>query len=139
MNPFDNEPPDTLFSLTMPMVQAFSLRGLRIGHDEASILMPAQPQYANSRGDVHGGAYAVLLDCALSCAARAHDPTRYGVVTVDMSVHYVAPTQGDAIGTARCERRGKSLSFVRGEVRDTDGQLLALATGTFKLVERAGR
>ena len=133
----DNEAPDTLFSLRMPMVQAFGLRGQRIGDDQATVLMPANPIYTNSRGDVHGGAFAVLMDCVLSCAARSHDPARFGVLTVDMSLHYVAGTRGDVIATARCERRGKSLCFVRGEARDADGNLLTLATGTFKLVERA--
>lgn len=134
---FDNEAPDHLFSLRMPMVQAFGLRGVRIGNDEAEVLMPADPRYTNSRGDVHGGAFAVLMDSVLSCAARAHDPARFGVLTVDMAVHYVAGARGDVIGTARCERRGKSLCFVRGEARDRDGQLLILATGTFKLVDRS--
>jgi uncharacterized protein (TIGR00369 family) len=137
MTLFSNEAPNMLFSLTMPMVQAFGLRGVRIGDNQATVLMPANPLYTNSRGDVHGGAYAVLMDCALSCAARSHDPARFGVITVDISVHFMAPTRGDVIGTARCERRGKSLCFVRGEAHDADGQLLALATGTFKLVERA--
>jgi len=137
MNPFGDEAPNTLFTLPMPMVQSFGLRGLSIGGDEARVLMPANPLYTNSRGDVHGGAYGVLLDCVLSCAARAHDPARYGVVTVDMSIHFVAPTKGDVVGRATCERRGKSLCFVRGEARDAAGTLLALATGTFKLMERA--
>jgi uncharacterized protein (TIGR00369 family) len=133
---FSNESPDTLFSLRMPMVQAFGLQGVRIGDDQATVLMPADARHANSRGDVHGGAFAVLMDCVLSCAARAHDPTRFGVITVDMALHFVAGTRGDVVATARCERRGKSLCFVRGEAHDADGNLLTLATGTFKLVER---
>lgn len=137
MNPFRDEPVDTLFSLTMPMVQVFGLRGLAIGDDEASVLMPADPRFTNSRGDVHGGAYGVLMDTVLSCAARSHDPARFGVITVDMSLHFVAGTRGDVTATARCERRGKSLSFVRGEARDAGGNLLVLATGTFKLVDRS--
>ena len=137
MNPFGDEAPNVLFTLSMPMVQAFGMRGLSIGGDQARVLMPANPLYTNSRGDVHGGAFAVLMDCVLSCAARSHEPSRYGVITVDMSLHYVAGTRGDVIATARCERRGKSLCFVRGEARDADGNLLTLATGTFKLVERS--
>ncbi|MFT3718395.1 PaaI family thioesterase [Pseudorhodoferax sp.] len=137
MNSFSLEAPDTLFGLRIPIAQAFGLRGVRIGDDQATVLMPADPRYTNSRGDVHGGAYAVLMDAVLSCAARAHAPSRYGVITVDLVLHYVAGTRGDVIATARCERRGKSLCFVRGEARDADGTLLTLATGTFKLVERA--
>ncbi len=133
---FSNEAPDTLFSLRMPMVQAFSLQGVRIGDDQATVFMPANALHTNSRGDVHGGAYAVLMDCVLSCAARSHEPARFGVITVDMALHFVASTRGDVVATARCERRGKTLCFVRGEAHDADGNLLTLATGTFKLVER---
>jgi uncharacterized protein (TIGR00369 family) len=136
MNPFADEAPDTLFGLRVPMVQAFGLRAVRIGDDEATVRMPANPSYTNSRGDVHGGALAVLMDSVLSCAARSHAPTEYGVVTVDMALHYVAGARGDVTATARCERRGKSLCFVRGEARDAEGTLLTLATGTFKLLAK---
>ncbi|MGO4390368.1 PaaI family thioesterase [Variovorax sp. M-6] len=121
----------------MPMVQAFGLRGEQIGHDRTRVRMPFDPMHTNSRGDVHGGALAVLLDCTLSSAVRAHAPTQFGVVTIDITVHFVAPSSGDVVGSASCARRGRSLCFASGEVRDTQGELLALATGTFKLVERA--
>jgi len=135
--PFENEDPGVLFALPMPMAEAFGLRGENIGSDQATVRMPHNAMHTNSRGDVHGGALAVLLDCTLACAARAHAPVRFGVVTVDMALHYLAPCNGDVIGTAICELRGRSLCFVRGEARSTQGELLALATGTFKLVERA--
>lgn len=51
--------------------------------------------------------------------------------------HYRAMNRdGDVIASAVCERRGRSLCFVRGEARDSNGALLALATGSFKLIER---
>jgi uncharacterized protein (TIGR00369 family) len=131
-----NDAPDELFGLPMPMVQVFGLKGEAIGDDRAQVRMPRNPAHSNSRGDVHGGALAVLMDCALAGAARSPAPTQFGVVTVDMTLHFVAPCSGDVIATTHCERRGRSLCFVRGEARSEDGELLALATGTFKLVER---
>lgn len=128
--------PDQLFGLVMPMVEVFALKGEAIGDDRARVRMPRNRAHSNSRGEVHGGALAVLLDCALACAARSHAPTAFGVVTVDMTLHFVAPSDGDVIATTFCERRGRSLCFVRGEARSENGELLALATGTFKLVER---
>jgi len=137
MKPFEHEAPGMLFGLPMPMAQTFGLRGEKIGDMHATVRMPRNELHTNSRGDVHGGALAVLLDCTLASAARAHAPVRFGVVTVDMALHFVAPCNGDVIATATCERRGRSLCFVRGEARNAQGELLALATGTFKLVERA--
>ena len=131
-----NDRPDQLFGLAMPMVEVFGLKGETIGEDRARVRMPRNRAHSNSRGEVHGGALAVLLDCALACAARSHAPTSFGVVTVDMTLHFVAPSDGDVIATTFCERRGRSLCFVRGEARSESGELLSLATGTFKLVER---
>lgn len=134
MTSFDD---DTFFGLPIPLATTFGLRGESIGDDRATVRLPAHPGLTNSRGDVHGGAITALFDCALSAAARSHAPTRYGVVTIDLTVHFVEAGRGDVVCSAVCERRGRSISFVRGEARDDAGTLLALATGSFKLVERA--
>lgn len=136
-NSFAGEAPHMLFGLPMPMAAAMALRGERIGGDRAQIRMAFQPGLANSRGEVHGGSIATLLDCALAAAARAHDPAAFGVATIDLTLHFVSAGKGDLIATAHCERRGRSISFARGEVRTEDGALVALATGTFKLMARA--
>lgn len=136
-NPFEGEPSGMLFGLPMPMAAAMALRGERIGGDRAQIRLGFQPELANSRGEVHGGSIATLLDCALAAAARAHDPAAFGVATIDLTLHFVSAGKGDLIATAHCERRGRSISFARGEVRTEDGALVALATGTFKLMARA--
>lgn len=133
---YPDEPENMIFGLPMPMAQAFQFKGEAIGNDRARIRMPYQQQYTNSRGDMHGGAIATLLDVGLSAAARAHDPKRYGVITVDLTIHYIAPAAADVICTAVCEKRGFSLSFVRGELRNEAGELLGMASGTFKLVDR---
>ena len=130
------EPAHMIFGLPMAMAESFLLKGEAIGNDRARVRMPYQARFTNSRGDMHGGAIATLLDVGLSCAARAHDPLSYGVVTVDLTIHYIAPAAGDVICTSVCEKRGRSLSFVRGELRNDAGELLGMATGTFKLVER---
>lgn len=124
------------FGLPMAMARAMALRGERIGNDLAQVRMGFQPDQSNSRGDVHGGAIATLLDCALAASVRAHDPAAYGVATIDLTLHFVAAASGDLVATAHCERRGRSISFARGEVRAADGTLVALATGTFKLIAR---
>ena len=135
-SPFAAEAADMFFGLPMAMARAMALRGERIGNDCAQVRMGFQPEQANSRGEVHGGAIATLLDCALAACARAHDPAAYGVATIDLTLHYLAAGTGDLIAIARCERRGRSISFARGEVRAADGTLVALATGTFKLMAR---
>lgn len=124
------------FGLPMAMARAMALRGERIGNDRAQVRMGFQAEQSNSRGDVHGGSIATLLDCTLAAAVRSHAPAAYGVATIDLTLHFVAAAGGDLVATAHCERRGRSISFARGEVRAEDGTLVALATGSFKLVAR---
>jgi len=133
---YANAPADLLFGLRMPMSRVMAFKGERIGDDTARIRMAFQAEQANSRGEVHGGSIATLLDCVLASSCRAHDPEAYGVATIDLSLHYVSAGTGDLIVTARCERRGRSISFARGEVRTESGTLVALATGSFKLIAR---
>lgn len=135
-NAFEGEPSGVLFGLPMPMARAMALTGEAIGDDAARIRMRYQKDQTNSRGDVHGGAIASLLDCALAASVRSHDPASFGVVTIDLTLHFVSAGGGDLIATAQCERRGRSISFARGEVHTEDGTLVAMATGTFKLLAR---
>lgn len=135
-NAFAGEPPGVLFGLPMRMAQTMAISGEAIGGDFVRLRMRHQEDYTNSRGDVHGGAIASLLDCALSAAVRAHDPANFGVATIDLTLHFLSAGGGDLIASARCERRGRSISFARGEVHTEDGTLVAMASGTFKLMAR---
>src|SRR5690606_14760846 len=105
-NPFAGDPAGVLCGLPMPMARAMALRGEAVGHDRARIRMLYQPEQTNSRGDVHGGAIASLLDCGLAAAVRSHDPAAFGVVTIDLTLHFVSAGGGDLIATARCEQIG---------------------------------
>lgn len=125
-----------LFGSDIPMARLLGLVGEYIGEDRARVRLPYRADLTNSRGDVHGGAFTMLFDSVLACATRAHDPERYGVVTIDLVTHFLMPCASDVIATAWCERRGRNLCFARGEARDTQGELLAIGTGTFKLVDR---
>lgn len=136
-NAFAGEPLGVLFGLPMKMAKAMAISGEAVGDDSARLRMRYQEDQTNSRGDVHGGAIASLLDCALAAAVRAHDPANFGVVTIDLTLHFISAASGDLIATAHCERRGRSISFARGEIHSEDGTLVAMATGTFKLLARA--
>lgn len=100
LSPFAGEAPDMFFGLPMAMARAMALRGERIGNDMAQVRLGFQPDLTNSRGDVHGGSIATLLDCTLAAAVRSHDPAAYGVATIDLTLHFVTAAFRD-----RCRRR----------------------------------
>lgn len=125
-----------LFGAPVAMARTLGLVNEAIGKDYAQIRMPFNADFTNSRNELHGGALMALLDCAVSVAARSHDPAGTTVITVDMSTHFIASAPGDVIAKGRCLRRGRSLAFSQAEVYDEHGTLLATATATLKLVPR---
>ena len=125
-----------LFGHSIALARVFGILGEEIGNDRARVRLPYHPDFTNSRGDVHGGALSVLFDSALACAVRAHDPQGFSVITVDLVVHFLASCRSDVLATAHCDRRGRHLCFARGEAFSPEGQLLATASGTFKLQHR---
>lgn len=92
--------------------------------------MPAQP---------HGGVLFTLIDTTAAWAASSLAGPGEGCVTVDCSVQYVAPARDApfACEARTVARSGRSL-FVRAEVTDARGAVVALGQGTFRTVAGAG-
>ncbi|HEY9280355.1 MAG TPA: PaaI family thioesterase [Eoetvoesiella sp.] len=95
--------------------------------------LPYREDLRNSRGDIHGGTLMSALDFTLSAAARANDPSK-GMATIDMTTHFLAPARAAVIFEARCLRMGKSIAFCEGRALSEEGELLATATATFRVV-----
>jgi uncharacterized protein (TIGR00369 family) len=115
------------------------LLGVRIAHREAGLArveVDARPELMNSHQAAHGGVVMTLADIALAVAAMTLDATCRGAVTIELKVSFLRPGTGTLVAEGRCIRHGKTLSFSEGEVRDRDGNLVAKALGTFRLVHR---
>jgi len=55
--------------------------------------------------------------------------------TLEFKVSFVRPARlGTLLAKARVVHRGRSIAFSEGELRDADGELLATATATMKIV-----
>ena len=97
------------------------------------------PEHLNPLGIPHGGVYATILDTALgSSGGWTGDPDSFlPSVTLNLNVSYLSQPRG---GTRLiCEGHrvggGRSIYFAEGVVQDETGQVLARATGTFKMVK----
>jgi uncharacterized protein (TIGR00369 family) len=124
------------FGIDVPFMTHIGLVPTSLGDDVCVTTLPLRPELVNSRGDVHGGTLMSALDFTMSAAARSHDPLRFGVVTVELTTHFLHHGSTDLTITSRCIRRGKSLAFCDGEIHDTHGELVATARAVFKLIAR---
>jgi uncharacterized protein (TIGR00369 family) len=106
--------------------------------DEAVILglLAAEP-HANSRGFVHGGLIAALADNAMGLSCGVHLENATGLVTVGMSIDYLATARlGQWLEfTTNFVKAGRSLAFAQMLVT-ADGAPVARANATFSVQRR---
>ena len=93
-------------------------------------------EYQGGPGFIHGGIIATVLDEAMGKVSRFSD---VHAVTAELTVEYLKPVRVDQeirVEAFESQREGRHL-FHQGEVRDTEGELLARGRGRFVVVDRA--
>ena len=98
------------------------------------IRLPYAAHFANSRGEVHGGIVASLLDITLSQAVRSTLEGPTNVATISMTVSYLTAAAGVLACTASVVRTGGTIAFAEGEVTDEKGAAVCRAVGTYRIL-----
>src|SRR5690242_7691581 len=98
----------------------------------SAIRLPFRKEYGNTRGEVHGGAVATLVDAAMSQAVRSTVPQDSRVATITMTVNYLAPAVGELLCRGTVVKGGRSLMFVEAEVVDSGGGVVTTASATYR-------
>lgn len=104
--------------------------------DKAVIELDIQPQHLNLAGVIHGGVLTSLLDIALAEAGTycPYPGRMRKAVTLSLTTTFTGQCSGGVIQVTGIKRAGGSRIFnSTGEVRDQNGNLLAIAEGTFRL------
>src|SRR5687768_16870563 len=107
------------------------LYGMEVGYtdDECVITFEVKDYMHNPQGGLHGGVTAFVLDISMGhLLYRKSGPG----ATLEMKVQYLSVARsGRVTCTARFLRHGKSISALRSELVDADGQMIAYATSTW--------
>ena len=130
-----NFEPDTHFGFDIPFMRYIGLRADTLESGFARTQLPFSDKLVNSRGDIHGGTLMSVLDFTLSAAARGHNPLGLGVVTIEMSTHFLDAARTDLTFEARVLRRGRRIVFCEGTGFDTNKVAVCTARATFRLIE----
>ncbi len=95
-------------------------------------------EYQGGSGFLHGGIIALLLDEAMSKAARFHAEQSLHAVTADMRIEYKRPIRvnTDIVVEGFVARRDGRQLYHEGEIRNEAGELLARSEGRFVVVDR---
>lgn len=115
------------------------LFGLEITYTDAEcrVSLELKDFMFNPQGGLHGGISAFVLD--ISMGHLLHRSSGAGT-TLEMKVQYLkAARTGRLTCIARFIRQGRSISFLRSELVDAQGDLIAFATSTWKALKPAAR
>jgi uncharacterized protein (TIGR00369 family) len=127
------------FQVHIPFVEALGFELLRFDNGEAEIATTPRDEHMNSWSVVHGGVIMTLLDVTMAHAARSPvdgaEPDARGVVTIEMKTSFMRPGIGRLVARGKVLRRTTSFSFCEASLHDTQGELIAHATGTFKYLK----
>lgn len=127
---------EPLPELTSPFLKLLDVRLLHRDVGVAEMGVTITDKHLRSRGIMHGGVGASLLDSAMGVAVSTKTPAGHITVTAQLSVNYIRPAWlGEELRiTADLSHCGKQTAVARGELRTLDGVLVALSTGTFLFV-----
>ena len=122
----------------VPFARELGLELLLAQDGRSRLELEVLPQHLNGWGAVHGGVIMTVLDVAMAIAARTLQPHGEGVATIEMKTTFMqaGPTQGRIVAAGNCAHRSGSMAFCEAEVRGEADQLVARASGTFKLLRQ---
>ena len=138
---FDPRPPGITTDPGLPLpadIPFLTHLGLTLhtcAEGQAEVRLNLAPELLNSFAVAHGGVVMTLLDVAMALAARSHDLSGPGVVTVELKSSFLRPGEGAQLTSrGRVLHRSATLAFCEASLLSPEGQLCAHATGTFKYV-----
>jgi uncharacterized protein (TIGR00369 family) len=119
-----------------PFYRLLGIDVVRAADGVSLVHLPERAELTNSRGEVHGGAIASLLDAALASAVRSSLEEGSGAATITLTTTYIAPGHGALTGHGRVLRAGGSIVSAEARVEDAAGRLVAQALGTLRALPR---
>lgn len=94
-----------------------------------------KPEFYNPIGFVQGGILAAMLDGVMGCAAVSLLAPDESITTLDMNTSYMRSVRDvTLIGEGRVVHRGGATVFMAGTLATEDGELVATATATGRVV-----
>jgi len=122
---------------TTPFIKGLGIVFERYEPDDVTIRLPFREDLTNDGLYFHGGVIASVMDTTGAAAAWSNHDFEKGAraSTVSMSIQYVgAAKRCDLICHARTVRRRKELIFSEITATDADGDVVAHAVQTYRIV-----
>lgn len=116
----------------VPFSEHLGLRVEQARDGSSRVTLELRPEHLNNHASGHGGVVMTLLDSAMAHAALSRIAYAREVVTVDMHIAFMRPTQGPLVAEGRATGGGRSVCFCEATITDASGEVAARAMGTFR-------
>ena len=101
-----------------------------------SCMIDVNESFYNPGGVTHGGVIFTLADSAMGAAVHTLLEPGQRCTTAELKLNYLAPVRrGKTTATATVISKRRRLAVVTAEVHDERGELVALAQGTFAIIQ----
>jgi uncharacterized protein (TIGR00369 family) len=117
----------------IPFAERLGIRLIQRAVGDVILELDLNEDHMNSWQMAHGGVIMSMLDIAMATSAKSLDDASSDAATVELKTNFLKAATGRITARALAQRAGRSLVFVEGELRNEPQELLARATGTFKL------
>lgn len=131
--------PDTTL-LGLPAPPCSSLLGWHlVDHDAGRgwvrIGFEGKRDFLNPAGFIQGGIQTAMLDDAMGPAVWIHSKGTLYTASIDITVSFLAPARpGPLFAEGQVVRMGKTIAFMEARLFDPDGELLARATASARVI-----
>ena len=117
----------------IPFAEKLDVRMLHRHVGDVGLELDLTEDHMNSWQMAHGGVIMSMLDIVMGMSAQTLDDASNGAATVELKTNFLKVATGRITARGLAQRAGRSLVFAEGELRNELQDLLARATGTFKL------
>ena len=123
--------------LDMPgYVDLLGMRPLSAEPGHVRMEFTASEQFLNPAGVVQGGFITAMLDDTMGPAAVAQLGPGYFAPTLELKVSFLRPVgPGTLVADGRVVHMGRSIAFLEGSLADEEGNVVATATATARVVK----
>jgi molybdopterin converting factor subunit 1 len=123
--------------LDMPRyVDLLGMRPLSAEPGHVRMEFTASEQFLNPAGVVQGGFITAMLDDTMGPAAVAQLGPGYFAPTLELKVSFLRPVgPGTLVADGRVVHLGTSIAFLEGSLADEEGNVVATATATARVVK----
>jgi len=123
---------------TPPAAALLGWKALSLEPGHVRVRYTALPEFANPQGAVQGGFLAAMLDDAMGPALFTVLAAEDFAPTIEMKVSFLRPARpGPLIAEGRVVHQTRSIAFLEGTLATEDGDLVATATATARIIQAA--